>query len=66
VKPQWYERADILQRKAIFKKRVARLKNPEVLPEYPVKITPHMNDGKPRQPKPKLWRKISYEIRQKF
>jgi hypothetical protein len=48
-------------RELIFKTKLAKMKNAELLPEYPIKRVPHMNDDKIRQRRPFIWRKISYD-----
>jgi hypothetical protein len=52
---------DLKQRKLDFKKKCDSMKNADLLPEYPVKITPHMSDDKLRERKPRLYKKINFE-----
>jgi hypothetical protein len=52
---------DLNKREENFKKRCDGMKNAHLLPEYPVKITPHMSDNVLRERKPKLYKKISFD-----
>ena len=52
---------DLKQREALFKKKCDDMKNAELLPEYPVKVIPHMSDNRLRERKPKLYKKINFE-----
>jgi hypothetical protein len=46
-----------------FKTKLANMKNAELLPEYPIKRVPHMNDDKIRQRRPFIWRKINFDVK---
>ena len=52
---------DLNKREVIFKKKIDSMKNAHLLPEYPVKITPHMSDNVIRERKPKLFRKYNFD-----
>jgi hypothetical protein len=57
------DQQNLTQRVLRLKARVGEMKNADLLPEYPVKITPHMSDNKIRQRKPSIWRKFTFETK---
>jgi len=60
-KPKWMITDHPRERELKFKTSLAKMKNAELLPEYPIKRVPHMNDDKIRQRRPFIWRKISFD-----
>ncbi len=57
------EKFDLKKRAVFFKRRVDQQKNANLLPDYPVKVYPHMSDNKLRERKPKLYRKFNFETK---
>jgi hypothetical protein len=55
------ETHDLKKRAEDFKNKMASAKNAHLLPEYPVKVTPHMSDNRIRERKVKLFRKFTFE-----
>jgi len=54
---------NLKERSAAFKKKISQMKGAELLPEYPVKITPGMSDNRLRERKQKLYRKYNFETK---
>jgi hypothetical protein len=57
------DEVNLKERAATFKKKISQMKGAELLPEYPVKITPGMSDNRLRERKPKLYRKYNFETK---
>jgi hypothetical protein len=50
----------------MFKKRLAQQPHADILPEYPVKIQPHMSDNKLRLAKKPIYKKLFFEKKKKL
>lgn len=54
---------DLPERERLHQEKVDSLAHPDVLPHYPPKNIPHQSDNKKIPPKPKIWRKVSYDAK---
>ncbi len=60
-KPKWMESNDLRKRAIQYRQRIKSTDKNDVLPEYPIKIEPNMNDNLVRKSKPKVFKKVSYD-----